>query len=58
MSFLGGACSKYINRTLLLKDFQPSFIYMSGSMVTAFLTGSPADVFSIAAADNETGEVA
>ncbi|KAJ6656700.1 hypothetical protein lerEdw1_003587 [Lerista edwardsae] len=36
-------------------DFQPSFIYMSGSMVTAFLTGSPADVFSIAAADHETG---
>ncbi|KAL8180176.1 UNVERIFIED_CONTAM: hypothetical protein K2H54_009419 [Gekko kuhli] len=35
--------------------FQPSFIYMSGSTVTASLAGSPADVFSLSVADNETG---
>lgn len=35
--------------------FQPSFIYMSGTAVTASLVSVPTDVFSIAAADRETG---
>ncbi|XP_048371065.1 tectonic-2 [Sphaerodactylus townsendi] len=35
--------------------FQPSFIYMSGSMVTASLVGSSANIFSLSVADNETG---
>ncbi|XP_054852421.1 tectonic-2 [Eublepharis macularius] len=35
--------------------FQPSFIYMSGSRVTASLAGTSADVFSLSVADNETG---
>ncbi|XP_015669126.1 tectonic-2 [Protobothrops mucrosquamatus] len=37
------------------QDFQPSFIHMSGTMVTASLTNSQADTFSLAVADNETG---
>ncbi|XP_032085940.1 tectonic-2 isoform X1 [Thamnophis elegans] len=37
------------------QDFQPSFIHMSGTMVTASLTNSHADTFSLAVADNETG---
>ncbi|XP_063171596.1 tectonic-2 [Candoia aspera] len=36
-------------------DFQPSLIYMSGTTVTASLTNSQADIFSLAVADNETG---
>ncbi|XP_070619251.1 tectonic-2 isoform X2 [Erythrolamprus reginae] len=37
------------------RDFQPSFIHMSGTIVTASLTNSQADIFSLAVADNETG---
>ncbi|XP_063000111.1 tectonic-2 [Elgaria multicarinata webbii] len=36
-------------------DFWPSRIHMSGTVVSASLVSSPADVFSIAVADNETG---
>ncbi|XP_044296437.1 tectonic-2 isoform X2 [Varanus komodoensis] len=36
-------------------DFQPPFILMSGTTVTASLAGSLADVFSLAVVDNETG---
>ncbi|XP_072839168.2 tectonic-2 isoform X1 [Pogona vitticeps] len=38
-----------------LPGFQPSFVYMSGTVVTASLVSAPTDVFSIAVADNETG---
>ncbi|XP_060105805.1 tectonic-2 [Heteronotia binoei] len=35
--------------------FQPSFIYMSGPVVTATFVGSPGDIFSLSVANNETG---
>ncbi|XP_061459432.1 tectonic-2 isoform X3 [Rhineura floridana] len=38
-----------------INSFRPSFIYMSGTVVTASLASSPADIFSIAVADSETG---
>nr|XP_056715416.1 tectonic-2 [Euleptes europaea] len=38
-----------------IPGFQPCFIHMSGSMVTASLVDSPADIFSLSVADNETG---
>ncbi|KAM6423461.1 tectonic-2 isoform 2-T2 [Liasis olivaceus] len=38
-------------------DFQPSLIHMSGTIVTASLTNSQADIFSLAVADNETGSL-
>uniref|UniRef100_A0A8C5SDZ3 Tectonic family member 2 n=1 Tax=Laticauda laticaudata TaxID=8630 RepID=A0A8C5SDZ3_LATLA len=37
------------------QDFQPSFIHMSGTMVTASLTNSHADTFSLTVADDKTG---
>nr|XP_060641528.1 tectonic-2 [Anolis sagrei ordinatus] len=38
-----------------IPGFRPSFIYMSGTVVTSSLVGVPANIFSIAVTDSETG---